>query len=53
MSDDGDDAADLSAALDTLVERRGRDRIERRCHEKATERGGFDGGVALQRVEEP
>ena len=44
--------ADLATVLDTLVERRDRDRIERLRREKAAERGAFAAGVVLERVEE-
>ena len=43
--------ADLAAVLDALTERRGRDRVARLRQEKRTERGGFDDGVVLDRVE--
>jgi len=43
--------ADLAAALDALVDRRGRERIARRRREKAVDRGAFDDGVVLERVE--
>lgn len=44
--------ADLATVLDTLVERRDRDRIERLRREKAAERGAFAAGIVLERVEE-
>ncbi|MFC7135974.1 nucleoside triphosphate pyrophosphohydrolase [Halobaculum litoreum] len=44
--------ADLAAVLDTLVERRGRDRVARLRREKRGERGEFDDGVVLERVRE-
>ncbi|WP_435063528.1 nucleoside triphosphate pyrophosphohydrolase [Halobaculum sp. EA56] len=47
-----DELADLSAALDALVGRRGRDEVDRRRRAKADERGEFDDGVVLERVEQ-
>ncbi|MXR41710.1 hypothetical protein GRX01_10215 [Halobaculum sp. WSA2] len=43
--------ADLAAALDAAIDRRGRERIARLRREKAAERGAFADGIVLERVE--
>lgn len=48
---DPKELADVLAVVDTLVEQVGRETVERLREQKAAERGRFDDGVVLLRVE--
>gem|GEM_PF-2186533 len=41
----------MLAVVDALVEQVGRAEVDRLRERKATERGGFENGIVLQRVE--
>lgn len=53
---DGENAdrelADVLEVVETLLDRRGRDRVHQHREKKAAERGGFSDGVVLKRVED-
>ncbi|UVE49064.1 nucleoside triphosphate pyrophosphohydrolase [Haloferax larsenii] len=55
FAEDGriEELADVFAVIDAILDRRGEDweTIETLAAEKATERGGFEDGVVLERVE--
>lgn len=46
-----EELADLSAVLEAVLDRRDRDRIDRLRRTKADDRGEFDAGTVLERVE--
>lgn len=50
---DPEELADVLEVVETLLDTVGRDEVERLRAEKAAERGRFDDGIVLDRVEEP